>query len=108
MQNFSLLQEVGQRGHPVILKRGLAATCQEWLLAAEHIRAEGNERIIMCERGIRTFEAQTCNTLDLSAVPVLKELARNPVAVDPSHASGRSELVGRWPGQRWLLAPTVC
>lgn len=94
MQNFSLLHEVGQSGRPVMLKRGMAATCEEWLLAAEHIRTAGSEHIIMCERGIRTFETQTRNTLDLSAVPVLKELAPYPVVVDPSHASGRSELVG--------------
>jgi 3-deoxy-7-phosphoheptulonate synthase len=94
MQNFTLLHEVGQCGHPVMLKRGMAATCEEWLLAAEHIRAAGNERIILCERGIRTFETQTRNTLDLSAVPVLKELAPYPVVVDPSHAVGKSELVG--------------
>jgi len=94
MQNFALLHEVGQCGHPVMLKRGMAATCEEWLLAAEHIRAGGNERIILCERGIRTFETQTRTTLDLSAVPVLKELAPYPVMVDPSHSSGRSELVG--------------
>ena len=94
MQNFALLHEVGQCGHPVMLKRGMAATCEEWLLAAEHIRASGNERIILCERGIRTFETQTRTTLDLSAVPVLKELAPYPVVVDPSHSSGKSELVG--------------
>ena len=94
MQNFALLHEVGQSGHPVMLKRGMAATCEEWLLAAEHIRAAGNERIILCERGIRTFETQTRTTLDLSAVPVLKELAPYPVVVDPSHSSGKSELVG--------------
>jgi len=94
MQNFALLREVGQGGHPVMLKRGMAATCEEWLLAAEHIRAAGNDQIIMCERGIRTFENQTRNTLDLSAVVVLKELAPYPVVVDPSHACGRSELVG--------------
>jgi 3-deoxy-7-phosphoheptulonate synthase len=94
MQNFTLLREAGQSGHPVLLKRGLAATCEEWLLAAEHIRATGNERIILCERGIRTFETKTRNTLDLSAVPVLKELGPYPVVVDPSHACGRRELVG--------------
>jgi 3-deoxy-7-phosphoheptulonate synthase len=94
MQNFALLHEVGQGGHLVMLKRGMAATCEEWLLAAEHIRAGGNERIILCERGIRTFETQTRSTLDLSAVPVLKELAPYPVVVDPSHSSGKSELVG--------------
>lgn len=94
MQNFTLLHEVGQCGQPVMLKRGMAATCEEWLLAVEHIRAAGNEKIILCERGIRTFETQTRNTLDLSAVPVLKELAPYPVVVDPSHAAGKSELVG--------------
>ncbi len=94
MQNFTLLKEAGQSGRPVLLKRGLAATYEEWLMAAEHIRAAGNERIILCERGIRTFETQTRSTLDLSAVPVLKDLAPYPVVVDPSHASGRRELVG--------------
>jgi 3-deoxy-7-phosphoheptulonate synthase len=94
MQNFTLLHEAGQSGHPVMLKRGMAATCEEWLLAAEHIRAAGSERIVLCERGIRTFETQTRTTLDLSAVPVLKGIAPYPVVVDPSHASGKSELVG--------------
>lgn len=94
MQNFALLREVGRSGRPVLLKRGMAATCEEWLLAAEHIRAAGNEEIILCERGIRTFETQTRNTLDLSAVPVLKELGPYPVVVDPSHAAGKRELVG--------------
>lgn len=94
MQNFSLLREVGMTGYPVLLKRGMAATFEEWVLAAEHIRAAGNDRIIMCERGIRTFETSTRNTLDLSAVPVLKEACPYPVVVDPSHAAGKRELVG--------------
>lgn len=94
MQNFTLLHEVGQCQRPVMLKRGMAATCEEWMLAAEHVRSSGNERIILCERGIRTFETQTRTTLDLSAVPVLKELTPYPVVVDPSHAAGKSELVG--------------
>ncbi|MDH7577681.1 MAG: 3-deoxy-7-phosphoheptulonate synthase [Bacillota bacterium] len=94
MQNFALLREAGRSGLPVLLKRGMAATCEEWLLAAEHLRVAGNEQIILCERGIRTFETQTRNTLDLSAVPVLKELGPYPVVVDPSHAAGKRELVG--------------
>ncbi len=94
MQNFALLREIGRSGWPVLLKRGMAATVEEWLLAAEHLRAAGNEQIILCERGIRTFETQTRNTLDLSAVPVLKQLSPYPVVVDPSHAAGKRELVG--------------
>lgn len=88
MQNFELLKEVGKSGLPVLLKRGLAATIDEWLNAAEYIMSEGNERIALCERGIRTFETSTRNTLDLSAVCVLKEKTHLPVIVDPSHATG--------------------
>ncbi|MGE5371772.1 MAG: 3-deoxy-7-phosphoheptulonate synthase [Solirubrobacterales bacterium] len=93
MQNFSLLKRVGKVGRPVILKRGLSATIEEWLMAAEYILAEGNERVILCERGIRTHETYTRNTLDLSAVAAAKELSRLPVMVDPSHATGRAGLV---------------
>jgi len=93
MQNFELLKEVGRMGKPVLLKRGLANTIQEWLMSAEYIMAEGCKDIILCERGIRTFEPYTRNTLDLSAIPLLKELTHLPIIVDPSHASGLSRLV---------------
>jgi len=93
MQNFRLLTEVGQTDKPVLLKRGLSATIKEFLLSAEYIMSRGNHRVILCERGIRTFETHTRNTLDLSAVPVLKSLSHLPVIVDPSHATGRWELV---------------
>ncbi len=88
MQNFFLLKEVGRTGLPVLLKRGLSATIDEWLNAAEYIIAEGNPNVVLCERGIRTFETSTRNTLDLSAVPVLKSKTHLPVIVDPSHATG--------------------
>lgn len=93
MQNFKLLTEVGKLNKPVLLKRGLSATIQEFLLSAEYIAAEGNRKIILCERGIRTYETETRNTLDLSAVPVLKQLSHLPVFVDPSHGTGRWDLV---------------
>jgi 3-deoxy-7-phosphoheptulonate synthase len=93
MQNFDLLKELGKTQKPVLLKRGLANTLQELLMSAEYIMSEGNENIILCERGIRTFETYTRNTLDLSMVPVLHELTHLPVVVDPSHATGHSELV---------------
>lgn len=93
MQNFDLLQELGKTKKPILLKRGLANTLQELLMSAEYIMSEGNENIILCERGIRTYETYTRNTLDLSAVPVLHELTHLPVVVDPSHATGRSALV---------------
>ena len=93
MQNFKLLTEVGRLNKPVMLKRGLSATIQEFLLSAEYIASEGNRKIILCERGIRTYETETRNTLDLSAVPVLKQLCHLPVFVDPSHGTGRWDLV---------------
>lgn len=93
MQNFDLLQELGKTKKPILLKRGLANTLQELLMSAEYIMSEGNENVILCERGIRTFETYTRNTLDLSAVPVLHELTHLPVIVDPSHATGKSKLV---------------
>ncbi len=93
MQNFSLLKEVGKIDKPVLLKRGMSATIEDWLLAAEYIVSGGNHRVILCERGIRTFETYTRNTLDLSAVPAAKELTHLPVIVDPSHGTGRRELV---------------
>lgn len=88
MQNFELLKEAGKSGIPVLLKRGLSATIDEWLNAAEYIISEGNENIVLCERGIRTFETSTRNTLDISAIPVLKTRTHLPVIVDPSHATG--------------------
>lgn len=93
MQNFRLLLEVGQCDKPVLLKRGLSATIKEWLMAAEYVLSKGNENVILCERGIRTFETATRNTLDLSAVPLLKELTHLPVVVDPSHGVGKWNLV---------------
>ncbi|MDR2922319.1 MAG: 3-deoxy-7-phosphoheptulonate synthase [Treponema sp.] len=93
MQNFELLKELGQVKKPILLKRGFANTLQELLMSAEYIMAEGNENVILCERGIRTFETYTRNTLDLSAVPVLKELSHLPVIIDPSHAMGVSRYV---------------
>jgi 3-deoxy-7-phosphoheptulonate synthase len=93
MQNFGLLKEVGRTGHPVLLKRGLSATIEEWLLAAEYILAEGNRRVVLCERGIRTFESHTRNTMDIAAVAAVKGLSHLPVIADPSHGSGRRELV---------------
>ena len=93
MQNFDLLQELGKTNKPILLKRGLANTLQELLMSAEYIMSEGNENIILCERGIRTYETYTRNTLDLSAIPVLHELSHLPVVVDPSHGTGKSRLV---------------
>ena len=93
MQNFELLKELGKTRKPILLKRGLSSTIQELLMSAEYIMAGGNGRIILCERGIRTFETATRNTLDISAVPVLKELTHLPVIVDPSHGTGNSRLV---------------
>ena len=111
MQNFELLKRVGALNKPVILKRGMSATIQEWLMAAEYLMAHGAEDIILCERGIRTFETYTRNTLDLSAIPVIKKLSHLPIIVDPSHATGIREKSnphgagcccgrGRWIGSR--------
>ncbi|MBC7958736.1 MAG: 3-deoxy-7-phosphoheptulonate synthase [Vallitaleaceae bacterium] len=93
MQNFYLLKEVGKTNIPVLLKRGLSATIEEWLNAAEYIMSEGNHNVVLCERGIRTFETATRNTLDLSAVPIIKTKSHLPIIVDPSHATGIKELV---------------
>jgi 3-deoxy-7-phosphoheptulonate synthase len=93
MQNFNLLKELGKVKNPILLKRGFAATYQELIMAAEYILSEGNPNVILCERGIRTFETHTRNTLDLNAVPVLKELTHLPILVDPSHATGLRSLV---------------
>ena len=93
MQNFDLLKQLGKTNKPILLKRGIAATIEEWLMSAEYIMAGGNENVILCERGIRTYEGYTRNTLDLSAIPVIKKLSHLPVIVDPSHASGYWYLV---------------
>ena len=93
MQNFQLLKELGRTDKPILLKRGLSNTIQEWLMSAEYIMAGGNKNVILCERGIRTFETATRNTLDLSAIPVIKELSHLPIIVDPSHATGYSRYV---------------
>jgi 3-deoxy-7-phosphoheptulonate synthase len=93
MQNFRLLLEVGTSDKPVLLKRGLSSTIKEWLMSAEYIMSRGNHKVMLCERGIRTFETATRNTLDLSAVPVLKQLTHLPVVVDPSHGVGKRDLV---------------
>ena len=93
MQNFELLKHLGRTGKPILLKRGLANTYQELLMSAEYIMSGGNEQIILCERGIRTFETFTRNTLDIAAVPVLKELSHLPVVIDPSHALGIARFV---------------
>lgn len=93
MQNYALLKKLGTVNRPVLLKRGLSATIDEWLSAAEYIRAGGNFQVILCERGIRTFETATRSTLDVSAVPVVKERSDLPIVVDPSHAAGQRHLV---------------
>ena len=93
MQNFELLKELGKTNKPILLKRGLANTLKELLMSAEYIMSEGNENVILCERGIRTFETATRNTLDLSAVPVLHEMTHLPVVVDPSHGTGLARIV---------------
>lgn len=88
MQNFELLKELGKTNKPILLKRGLSATIEEWIMSAEYIMAGGNDNVILCERGIRTFETYTRNTLDLSAIPAVKKLSHLPIVIDPSHASG--------------------
>lgn len=93
MQNFLLLKELGSAGKPVLLKRGLSATIEEFLMAAEYVVSSGNKEVILCERGIRTFESYTRNTLDLSAVPIVKKLSHLPIVVDPSHAAGRWDII---------------
>ena len=93
MQNFALLKEVGKAGRPVLLKRGMYSTLEEWLNCAEYVLSEGNPDVILCERGIRTFEKYTRNTLDLSAVPAIKELTHLPIIIDPTHSTGRLSLI---------------
>ena len=88
MQNFELLKELGKTNKPILLKRGLSATIEEWIMSAEYIMAGGNDNVILCERGIRTFETYNRNTLDLSAIPAVKKLSHLPIVIDPSHASG--------------------
>jgi len=93
MQNFTLLKEIGKTQKPVLLKRGLSSTIKEWLLAAEYIMSEGNHKVMLCERGIRTFEPETRNTFDINAIPLVKELSHLPVIADPSHGTGKRNLV---------------
>jgi 3-deoxy-7-phosphoheptulonate synthase len=93
MQNFSLLKELGKINTPILLKRGFANTIEEWLMSAEYIMSGGNENVILCERGIRTFEPYTRNTLDISTIPVIKKLSHLPIVIDPSHAAGKWDLV---------------
>lgn len=93
MQNFDLLKKLGKLNKPILLKRGIAATIEEWLMSAEYIMSEGNNNVILCERGIRTYETATRNTLDISAIPIIKKLSHLPIIVDPSHAAGIRELV---------------
>jgi 3-deoxy-7-phosphoheptulonate synthase len=93
MQNFTLLRELGRARKPVLLKRGISATIEEWLLSAEYILAGGNNDVILCERGIRTFETATRNTFDVSAIPVVKKLSHLPIVADPSHGAGRRDMV---------------
>lgn len=107
MQNFDLLRAVGRLNVPVLLKRGLSATIDEWLMSAEYIMSEGNQNVILCERGIRTFEKATRNTLDLSAVTVVKRRSHLPVIVDPSHATGHRWMVEDMPWQPLLLVQMV-
>src|SRR2546421_3647405 len=94
MQNYMLLDEVGRVDKPVVLKRGMSATIEEWLLAAEYILSQGNRNVILCERGIRTFEKITRNTMDISAIPLIKQLSHLPIIADPSQGTGRRDLVG--------------
>jgi 3-deoxy-7-phosphoheptulonate synthase len=93
MQNFDLLREVGKTNKPVLLKRGLAASVKDWLLSAEYILSQGNEKVILCERGIKTFEDSIRYTLDITSIPVAQEWSHLPIIVDPSHAAGRRNLV---------------
>ena len=93
MQNFSLLDEVGKLKKPVLLKRGMSATVQEWLLAAEYVLSQGNRQLMLCERGIRTFETYTRNTMDISAIPIIKKESHLPIIADPSHGTGKWDLV---------------
>ena len=95
MQNFELLKQLGKTKKPILLKRGLSATYEEWIMSAEYIMASGNPNVILCERGIRTFESYTRNTLDLQAIPVIQKLTHLPIIIDPSHAGGK------W----WLVEP---
>ena len=95
MQNYTLLRELGHARMPVLLKRGISATIEEWLLSAEYILAGGNNDVILCERGIRTFETATRNTFDISAIPVVKKLSHLPIVADPSHGAGRRDMVAQ-------------
>src|SRR6202162_3515069 len=94
MQNFTLLRELGHTRKPVLLKRGISATIEEWLLSAEYVLSGGNTEVVLCERGIRTFETATRNTFDVSAIPIIKKLSHLPIVADPSHGAGRRDMGG--------------
>ena len=108
MQNFDLLKEVGQTRKPVLLKRGMSATVKDLLMSAEYMLAQGNRRVILCERGVRTFEDSTRNTLDLSIVPNVQGLSHLPIIVDPSHATGRPDLIPAMARAAWRRGATAC
>jgi len=108
MQSFTLLRELGKLRKPVLLKRGISATIEELLLSAEYILAGGNYDVILCERGIRTFETYTRNTMDISAIPVVKKLSHLPIVADPSHGTGRRDMVAPMGRAAVAAAPTVC
>jgi len=108
MQNFALLTAVGQTNHPVVLKSGFSATVNEWLTAADYLLAGGNRNVILCERGIRTFEDSVHFSLDISAIPVIKKFSYLPIIVDPSHAAGHYSLLRLSPRQRSLPASADC
>ena len=107
MQNFELLKELGKIDKPVLLKRGMASTIEEWLMSAEYIMAGGNEKVILCERGIRTYETSMRNTLDLSAIPMIRKKSHLPVIVDPSHATGIRDMVELCLWRQLRREPTV-
>ena len=108
MQNYTLLRELGKERKPVLLKRGISATIEELLLSAEYIMAGGNYDVILCERGIRTFETYTRNTMDISAIPVVKKLSHLPMVGDPSHGTGRRDQVPPMARAAWRPAPMAC
>ncbi len=108
MQNFNLLRELGRQAKPVLLKRGIAATIEELLLSAEYILAGGNYDVMLCERGIRTFETYTRNTMDISAIPVVKKLSHLPIVADPSHGTGRRDGARQWRAPRWRRGRMAC
>lgn len=108
MQNLNLLKVLGAQEKPVMIKRGMSSTYEEWLMSAEYVMSKGNENVILCERGIRSFETYTRNTLDLAAIPVLRKLTHLPIIIDPSHATGKSFLVAPLACPPWPAVQMVC